>query len=279
MKTWIQAARPKTLIAGIAPVCIGTIMAHSFNFWIFLATLSTVIWIQIGTNLANDYFDFKKGADSHLRIGPTRVMSSGLVTNATMKGAISIAFSLAILSCIPLIIKGGIDVSLLMFLAVLLGIGYTAGPYALAYLGLGDLFVIVFFGVIATGMTTYLQSSVYQMDAFWMGLAPGCLSTAILTLQNLRDRISDSAVNKKTIPVRFGERIGQVEYLLMMTLPYLVALVVTGNDCCLIALVPSLPLIIKVFRAKDPRDYIPIFSKTAAILALFTLAFAVGTFL
>lgn len=276
---WIQAARPKTLIAGISPVLIGTVMAGSFDLWIFLATLFTGLWIQIGTNLANDYFDFKKGTDTHERIGPTRVTAAGLVSESQMKVAMCTAFILAFVCCFYLIVKGGWIISLLIALAVLLGFGYTAGPISLAYLGIGELFVILFFGVVATGMTAYLQTGVYRAEAFIVGLAPGFLSTAILAINNLRDWVTDGKANKKTIPVRFGEYAGKVEYALMMILPYTIPLLLHRYYYTMAAFLPSIPLILAVFRIKDPRDYIPLLPRTAVILLLYTLFFCVGELL
>ncbi len=166
---WMEASRPKTLIARISPVLIGSALANNHgnvNPLILLSALLTAIFLQIGTNLANDYFDAKKGSDTTDRIGPRRIMQAGLVRDLSMKRAIFISFLIATSACLYLMVQGGPIISYLFLLAILLGIGYTAGPFALAYIGLGDLCVFFFFGCIATFMTTYLHTGKFILEAF-----------------------------------------------------------------------------------------------------------------
>lgn len=280
---WISVSRPKTLIAGISPVCIGTAIGYHHGFFsllTFLCALITGICIQIGTNLANDYFDFKKGADDAERLGPQRALQTGLISKKTLCAGIVLSFLLASLSCSYLIKIGGTPITVLLLLAILLGVGYTAGPFSLAYLGLGDLFVTAFFGVVATMMTTYLMSHKIYLDSVLAGLAPGFLSTALLTINNLRDRITDQRANKKTLPVRFGEMFGKLEYCFMILFAHIIPLFLFYYFnypleilFTVAAIIPSIPLIKKVLFIKSPTAYIDLFPKTSIILFLFTLFF------
>lgn len=282
----LSACRPKTLIAGLSPVCIGGAIAYHhgfFNSITFFCTLMTGLFIQIGTNLANDYFDFKKGADTVERLGPTRLMQSGLISGKALCAGIFSTFLLASLFCIYLIQIGGLPITLLLLLAILLGIGYTAGPFSLAYLGLGDIFVTGFFGVVATMMTTYLLTGKIQADSAIAGLCPGFLSTALLTMNNLRDRLTDQKANKKTLPVRFGETFGKCEYCFLILAAHLVPLPLFFHYhypikilFTLTSLIPALPLIRQVVTVSTPVGYIELFPKTSLILLLFTLFFCIA---
>jgi 1,4-dihydroxy-2-naphthoate octaprenyltransferase len=178
----------------------------------FLFTFLTGLSIQIATNFANDYFDFLKGADTAARKGPRRVTQAGLVSLPTMKRAVFIAFAFAAVCSLYLAYQAGPVILLLALLYILLSLAYTAGPFPLAYLGLGDLFVLFFYGAGATLITYYLQTHIVSLDAAILGLSPGLISTAILTVNNLRDVDEDRKSNKKTVCVRFGERFGRIEY-------------------------------------------------------------------
>lgn len=277
LSLWIESARPKTLIASISPVIIGSMIAYShgsFNYLIFLSALLTGIFLQVGTNLANDYFDTKKGSDTPERIGPRRVMQLGIVSDQSMKRAISLSFLIATCACLYLIIQGGAVISYLFLLAVILGVGYTAGPFALAYIGLGDLCVFFFFGSVATFMTTYLHTGKFLLEAAIAGIVPGALSTAILTINNLRDRSSDEIASKKTLIVRFGEKFGKWEYISML----LLALLISRGLTSFLSLF-GIFLARKVWNAKSPHDYIPLLPQTALLLALYTLLFCLGSLL
>ncbi len=286
IKFWIEGARPKTLIASISPVIIGSAISYShgsFNILVLISALLTGIFLQIGTNLANDYFDTKKGSDTVERIGPRRIMQLGLVSDLSMKRAICISFLIATCSCLYLIIQGGPLVSYLLLLAVILGIGYTAGPLAIAYIGLGDFFVFFFFGCIATFMTTYLHTGKFLLESFIAGIAPGAISTAVLTINNLRDRTSDKKASKNTLIVKFGNIFGKWEYTIMLLLAFLLPPIMSGafhyNSRVILAssLSPfGLLLIRDVWLAKNPIDYIPLLPKTALLLALYTSLFSLG---
>lgn len=277
---WIQAIRPKTLIAGISPVIIGSAMAFttgSFNIVIFLATLLTSLGIQITTNLVNDAYDFLKGADTQSRLGPTRVTAAGLVSVSTMKKAIFWSMTITALCSSVLIIQGGFIIALLTALSLLLAFCYTAGPLPLAYLGLGDIFVFIFFGPVAVASTYYLQTGYFTFDSFLVGLAPGALSTAILVTNNMRDFIEDTFSGKKTLIVRFGRNFGKLEYLLCILLPILMPLYFFSNKpLLLIASLIILPAAFTLHSIFTTSNYMPLLPKTAKLLILYTALFSIG---
>lgn len=282
-QVWIHAARPKTLVAAVAPALVGATLAiaeATFNPILFLFTLLTGVSIQIGTNLANDYFDAIKGADTPDRKGFLRVTSAGLVTASTMKRAIIATFTLAAACGCYLIVQGGMGIGIMLALYILLSVLYTAGPFPLAYLGLGDVFVLFLYGPAATVITYYLQSGHLSKEAFLAGLSPGALSMALLVINNIRDHDEDKAAHKKTLVVRFGRTFGKYQFLFSILLALVpLAFFTQTHPFCLMALLivlPAFPLIRAVATIQDPRLLNPIFGKTGQLLWLFTLLFCIG---
>ncbi|KAA3619265.1 MAG: 1,4-dihydroxy-2-naphthoate polyprenyltransferase [Calditrichaeota bacterium] len=224
-KIWLDASRPKTLWAAIAPVILGSALAAADNsfYWpaAFIALIGAVL-IQIGTNFANDYFDFLKGADAGPRLGPTRATQAKQVTPAQMRLAFILVFALAILIGIYLVWRGGWPVVVIGLASIFFGILYTATPYALAYLGIADLFVLIFFGPIAVGGTYYVQTLTITLQVLIAGLAPGFISMAILVVNNLRDIENDRKAGKMTLAVRLGKRFTQIEYIFCLLLACLI---------------------------------------------------------
>ena len=283
---WLEGTRPKTLIASVSPVLIGTTIAleqGKFHFLIFLATLLFALLIQIGTNFANDYFDFLKGADTKERKGPRRLVQSKLVTPKTMKLATHLIFTLAGLIALYLVSIGGLWIAGPLLLSILLGYLYTAGPYPLAYLGISDLFVFVFFGLIATTGTTYLQTGTLELTALIAGMGPGFLSMAILVLNNMRDIEEDRKANKKTLPVRFGLTVAKFEYtccLIGAALIPVTLIALTGKHALLLLtwafLIPGLPLLKTLFQEKTTQGLVLLFPKTGKLLIIYTLLFVIG---
>ncbi len=214
-KIWWQAARPKTLWASIGPVLMGTALAivdGKFHLSAAMVTLLAAIAIQIGTNYANDYYDYQKGADEGERLGPTRATQAGWVQPQAMKLAFILAFAVAFMLGLYLIYRGGWPILLIGLASILFGILYTAGPAPLGYTGLADAFVLIFFGPVAVAGTYFVQSLEWHWPAVIMGLGPGFLSVALLTINNLRDRINDARAGKKTLAVRFGEDFARWEF-------------------------------------------------------------------
>lgn len=221
IEKWLLAARPKTLWASVAPVLVGTAMAYgdgAFHWPSALIALACSVLIQIGTNFANDYFDYQKGADTAQRQGPLRVTQAGIVTPETMRNATVAVFLIACIGGLYLIWRGGWPVVLTGVFCILAGILYTGGPYPYGYYGLGDLFCLIFFGPVAVGGTYYVQALDIHPLVMVAGLGPGLLITAILTVNNLRDMEDDSKAGKRTLAVRFGKTFTRWEYALLVVL-------------------------------------------------------------
>lgn len=279
MKHWIMAARLRTLPAAIAPVLLGWSICESKHTLAAIAALMGAILIQIATNFANDYFDFINGADTEDRIGPTRATQAGLIKPHQMKWAFIITFALTLPIIGYLTIRGGMPIIWIGVASIASGILYTGGPKPLGYMGLGDIFVFIFFGPIAVAGTDYVQSLTWSWDGILLGSACGLLSTAILVVNNLRDRETDSVVGKNTLAVRFGETFVRVEYTLCFVLTAAI-IVYFGVKrpwafIALLSLLPSIPLQQSMWtesgRALDPN-----LGKTAKILVLFSIVFSIA---
>jgi 1,4-dihydroxy-2-naphthoate octaprenyltransferase len=286
IKVWILASRPKTLWAAISPVIIGTAMAYGDGKVHWLAAMCAAfgaIFIQIGTNFANDYFDFKHGADHKGRLGPVRVTQAGLVKPQTMKYAIILVFSLAVLVGLYLIWRGGWPVIIIGILSILFGILYTAGPYPLGYNGLGDIFVLIFFGIIAVAGTYYVQALQINMLILLAGLSPGLFSMAILTVNNLRDIHTDKKAGKKTLAVRFGENFARWEYLASVLVACLIPIIlyfITSSHFYALGasmvFLMAIPPIKTVFEQKPGIIFNQVLATTGRLLLLYSLIFAIG---
>jgi 1,4-dihydroxy-2-naphthoate octaprenyltransferase len=283
IQVWIHASRPKTLAASISPALIGGTLAISqgyFNLFNFLFTVLTGLFIQIATNLANDYFDFVKGADTVERKGFMRVTQAGLVTPSTMKRATLVMFTLAFLCGCYLIWQGGLAIAFILALYLLLSFLYTAGPFPLAYLGLGDLFVFFLYGPAAVMITYYLQAKTLSLEALTIGFSPGALSMAILTVNNVRDIEEDRKAGKNTLPVRLGKRFGQGQFIVSLLLALIPPCIFYPfhpfSLLTLLVLLPIFPLIHKMAYYQDPRELNQLLVKTGQLLWVFTLLFCIG---
>lgn len=222
---WLMAARPRTLSAAISPVLVGTAVAHragGMRPLPALLGLLSALFIQVGTNFANDYSDFRHGADAN-RVGPTRVTQSGLVQPATVKVAAFIAFGISGALGLWLTALAGWPILVIGVASVAAGWLYTGGPWPLGYHGLGDVFVFVFFGLVATCGTAYAQALYVPREAWLAGTAVGSLATAILVVNNLRDRETDARVGKNTLAVKIGKRATRVQYAVLVLLPFALA--------------------------------------------------------
>ncbi|HID31440.1 MAG TPA: 1,4-dihydroxy-2-naphthoate polyprenyltransferase, partial [Desulfobacterales bacterium] len=258
---WLLAARPKTLWAGIIPVVVGTVMAFQagkFHMLSFLATLAGAVLIQVGTNFANDLFDFQKGADNEARKGPMRVTQAGIVTPRQMKVATAAVLGLAFLVGLYLVWQAGWPILVIGLLSILFAVLYTGGPYPLGYMGLGDVFVLIFFGPVAVGGTYYIFAGHINMAVLLAGFALGMLATAILIVNNLRDIETDRRSGKNTLAVRFGAGFAKAEYLAMiggaMLLPVIICFMEGGHGWAILAalyIFPAIPVIRKVFTGTE----------------------------
>ena len=221
-----MAARPRTLPAAAAPVLVGTAYADTlgtFHPLTFVATLLGALLIQVGTNLSNDYSDARRGADTEDRLGPVRVTAGGLVPPKQVLIATYVAFGLAVLVGVYLIITAGWQLLLVGIASILAGVLYTGGPRPYGYEGLGEVFVFLFFGVVAVTGTFFAQVEALSWEAFVLAVPVGLLATAILMVNNVRDLETDRRAGKKTLAVRMGRERARVGYALLIYLAFATA--------------------------------------------------------
>jgi 1,4-dihydroxy-2-naphthoate octaprenyltransferase len=284
---WVLAARPATLPAAVVPVFVGAAAAFSegatFKGIVFLMTLICALLIQIGTNFANDYSDFVRGADHEGRLGPVRVTQSGLIDQASVKRGIIIAFGLAVLVGAYLVWIGGWPIIAIGIVSVISGLAYTGGPFPLGYHGLGDLFVFVFFGIIAVTGTAYLQSGHWSMLALLLAIPIGLLVTNILVINNLRDLPTDVAAGKRTLATRIGDRATRAQYALFTIVAFAIPLAIgITNPSRRLIMLPLvvLPLALRrvmtVAKGTSGRDLNPILQRTGRLLLIFGALLAAG---
>ena len=281
-----MAIRPKTLSAAIAPVFIGTAMAFGDGAWHFpsaIIALICALLIQILTNLINDYYDFKKGVDNLERIGPTRVMQAGLVKPMEMITAIVFVLILITIGCIYLIYRGGLPIAVIGILSILSAYLYTAGPFPLGYLGLGELFVLIFFGPVAVGGTYYVQTLDINPLPIIAGIAPGLLSVAVLTVNNIRDLDNDRKSNKRTLAVRLGRSFALTEYFVSLIgatiIPVILYIITDDYKYSLLASLIvffAIPAIKTVFTRLDGPSLNNALAYTGKLLLLYSILFSVG---
>jgi 1,4-dihydroxy-2-naphthoate octaprenyltransferase len=225
VQAWWLAIRPRTLPAAASGVALGSALAwHDGSFQLLpaLAALMVALLLQIASNVANDVFDFERGADTTGRLGPLRVTQAGLLSPLQVKRGLVVIIALAVVFGLYLASLRGWTVILLGAAAILSAVAYTGGPYPLGYNGLGDVFVFIFFGLAAVAGTYFVQVGSVSPAAWWMSVPVGLIVTAILVVNNLRDLETDRKAGKNTLAVRFGERGAKTEYLLCMLFAYLI---------------------------------------------------------
>jgi 1,4-dihydroxy-2-naphthoate polyprenyltransferase len=223
VRVWLLAARPRTLTAAVIPVLVGTAAAAAQGAMRpvpALGALLAALCIQIGTNFANDYHDFQRGADTHERLGPRRVTQSGLVPPRTVRAAALCTFGVAFVIGIYLAVVGGWPILVTGLASIAAGWAYTGGPWPFGYHGLGDVFVFIFFGLVATAGTTYVQMHGVPTAAWIAALPVGALATAILAVNNLRDIATDARAGKRTLAVRLGPNATRAEYVLLLIVAF-----------------------------------------------------------
>jgi 1,4-dihydroxy-2-naphthoate octaprenyltransferase len=227
-ESWFIASRPKTLLAAVVPVMVGSALAISMKKFFLpysLFALLCSVLIQIGTNFTNDLYDYLKGSDTIKRKGPRRVLATGLISVNEMKLAVILVFGLTFLLGLYLVYSVGILILWVGIFSIFAGIIYTAGPFPLAYNGLGDLFVFIFFGIIGTMGTFYLHTQEISSVAFIVSLPVGCLITNILIVNNFRDVDEDRNSNKKTLAVILGKEFTRWQYILLIMISYFTSIV------------------------------------------------------
>lgn len=283
---WLLAIRPKTLPAAAAPVLLGSALAAfraTFDLVPAAAALVGALLIQIATNLANDYYDFRRGGDTEERVGPTRVTQAGLIAPGQVRNATFVVLAAAFLVGVYLVAHAGWPIVWIGLASLLCAVIYTGGPYPLAYHGLGDLFVFVFFGLIAVAGTYYVQALEFTAESVFLGAGVGALSTAILVVNNLRDIETDRTAGKRTLAVRLGSTGTRWEYRLLVFAAFLVPPLGmvwydwTGWVALSYLALPAVrgPLD-RVRGATEPAHLIPALGGTARVLLIYSLAFSAG---
>lgn len=287
LAAWLLAARPKTLPIAFAPVALGASVAWYergvLHVPAAIAALLGALFLQIGTNFANDLFDAKKGADDEQRIGPQRAVQSGLISARAMAIGTAVAFAAAVLAGLFLVWHAGIAIVVIGVASVLSGIAYTGGPYPLGYNGLGDLFVFVFFGLVAVVGTTFVTANLVSPAGLLAGAVAGALATAVLVVNNVRDAEGDRRVGKRTLVARFGRRFGEREYLGLVLTAALAILALPALRLApwhvLIALVP-IPLGLRLWRtlvvSRDGPTLNDALASTAKLMLATSLLLAAG---
>lgn len=285
LSIWLLASRPKTLPAAAAPVVVGAAVAwHDgvFSLWPALAALLGALLLQIGANFANDVYDFKKGADTGERLGPTRVTQAGLLSPKEVETGMWLTFALAAIVGIYLLIVGGWVVAVIGLASIVAAIAYTGGPYPLGYNGLGDIFVFIFFGLAAVVGTYFVQAHTTSATVWWAAVPMGLLATNILVVNNLRDVENDRAAGKRTLAVQLGKDGARMEYVVLLMISYgiptlMIPLGLAPSAVMLTWL--SLPLIKKLWRDifhAEGRALNATLAGTAQLELVFALLFAVG---
>ena len=278
MNKWLLGARPRTLPAAIAPVVVATaLVGADFNWFRAALALKVAVWLQIGVNFANDYSDGVKGTDAD-RVGPIRLVASGLASAKSVKAAAFISFGIASIAGVwlayltsPLLILVGI-------ISIAAAWGYTGGKNPYGYKGLGELSVFLFFGVIATMGTYYAQTEQLTLLSFIVSIPMGALSCAILAINNLRDRPKDELVGKRTVAVRIGDRNARRMYVALLLLAHLAAIVTLVPTTLLtLAVLPmSLSISKQVLSGISGKDLIPVLGRTAKLQMIFSILLAIG---
>jgi 1,4-dihydroxy-2-naphthoate octaprenyltransferase len=282
---WLDAARPRTLPAAVAPVIVGSALAwHDGRLdpAAALLCLAFALLVQVGTNFANDYYDFVKGADTAARVGPRRAVAAGLVAPAVMRSAMAGVFAGAFLLGLTLIHWGGPWLIAVGAASILSGIAYTGGPWPLGYHGLGDVFVFFFFGLVAVGTTYYVQAGEVSRTAIVVAVPIGLLAANILVVNNYRDAATDAAAGKRTLVVRFGRGFARAQFAASLVVSLLLPLLLWSRGYSPAVLLPwlLLPMGWKDYRrlrdAQGPAALIALLGDTGRLLVLYALLLGAG---
>jgi 1,4-dihydroxy-2-naphthoate polyprenyltransferase len=289
LKSWLLASRPKTLTAAVVPILVGTSLAatqgQSLQLWISCIALISALFIQTGTNFVNDAADFEKGADTPDRLGPQRVTQSGVFSAHQVWTAAGICFLASAVLAIPLLIQGGWPIFWIGVVSILCGYAYTAGPYPLAYLGLGDLFVLLFFGWVAVSGIYFLNTGRLEDPVWIAGSQVGLLATVLIAINNLRDCSTDRVANKRTLPVRFGVLFARMEILFLCLTPFLGCMYWYQHGLVWASLLPlcTLPLAVrltwKIFTTRPGKIYNQFLAQGALLHLSFGILLSLGFWL
>jgi 1,4-dihydroxy-2-naphthoate octaprenyltransferase len=297
-RKWILGARPRTLPAAVAPVLVGTAAAagevpgaaagvlRGLQPWAFFCALGVAVFVQVATNYANDYSDGKRGTDApDQRVGPPRLVGNGLATPGEVKRATVIAFALTALCGLPLVIWVSPALVLVGIAAIAAGWFYTGGPRPYGYAGFGEAFVFVFFGVVATAGSYFVQAEAVSWLAIGCGVAMGCLATALLVVNNLRDIPGDTVAGKRTLAVRLGDQRTRFLFVALLVAPMLLVPLLAGLSgrllaaVSLLALIPARAPVIDVLGGARGRSLIRVLAATGRVQMVYGVLLAAGLFL
>jgi 1,4-dihydroxy-2-naphthoate octaprenyltransferase len=288
MRIWLMAARPRTLPAAVAPVLVGTALAATEGEWHplrFAAAMLGALFIQVGTNLSNDYSDARRGADTDDRLGPVRVTAGGLVPPRQVLVATAVAFGLAVLAGAYLIATAGWELLLIGAASILAGILYTGGPRPYGYEGLGEVFVFLFFGVVAVGGSYYVQTETMEWEALALSVPVGLLAAAILVVNNVRDLETDRRAGKRTLAVRMGRERSRALYAAMIYGAFATAQIpwIAGSDSLgpwlllSLAALPLAPALVRTVRGRtDGPSLNGALARTGMLQLVFCTLLAAG---
>jgi 1,4-dihydroxy-2-naphthoate octaprenyltransferase len=289
LRLWALAARPRTLPAAIAPVLVGTALAIDYDQFkplAFVAALIGSIFIQIGTNLSNDYSDARRGADTEDRLGPVRVTAGGLMPPRRVLIGTYVAFGIAVLAGLYLVAITGPELLVVGIASIAAGVLYTGGPRPYGYEGLGELFVFLFFGVVAVVGSYYVQAQELPWEAFALSVPVGLLASAILVVNNVRDADTDRRAGKRTLAVRLGRARARRMFAAMLVVSYLVPVAIPlagGLSWWLLLPLLTAPLALPLWRTVSTRTDGPslngALADTGRLLGLFSLLLAAGILL
>jgi 1,4-dihydroxy-2-naphthoate polyprenyltransferase len=287
-RTWVSASRPRTLPAAVAPVLVGSALAghdHSFDPAAAGLCLAFALLVQVGTNFANDYYDYVHGADTASRVGPRRAVASGLVRPQVMRSAMAAVFAAAFFTGLGLIHWGGPWMLAVGVASILCGVAYTGGPWPLGYHGLGDVFVFLFFGLVAVTVTYFVQAARVSPGALVAGAAIGLLASNILLVNNYRDAETDAAARKLTLVVRFGRGFARAQFAASLCGAFsapLVLLAAGYGPWCLLPLLAA-PLAWSHARrlasGRTPAEQVALLGDTGRLVAVYAALLAAGVLL
>jgi len=278
MNKWVLGARPRTLSAAIAPVVVASALAGSdFNWFRAALALKVAVWLQVGVNYANDYSDGVKGTDEN-RVGPTRLVASGLASAKAVKNAAFISFAIASVAGVWLSLLTSPLLILIGVLAIAAAWGYTGGKNPYGYSGLGEISVFVFFGLVATMGTYYVQTENLTVLSFIVAIPMGALACAILEINNIRDRAQDELVGKRTIAVRLGDTKARQLFVSLLLLAHVAALATLVPTALLTLLVAPMSYSISklVLSGVSGKDLIPVLGRTGKLQLMFAIVFALA---
>lgn len=287
-RVWLAAARPRTLPAAVAPVAVGSAFAWRDGGFAGLAAAECLVFallIQVGTNFANDYYDFRRGADTERRVGPVRAVASGLVAPRVMRTAMRAVFAAAFVVGLGLLGRGGPWLLAVGLASIFCGIAYTGGPFPLGYHGLGDVFVFLFFGLVAVSATYFVQAGRLTGEVVGAAVPVGLLAANILVANNYRDAENDALAGKRTLVVRFGRRFARIQYEVSLGIALAVPIVAWARGGTAWRL---LPVVLAPFAASLARrlrtagsapELIRLLGDSGKFLALYAALFAAGVVL